>query len=112
MTAHNNALLDALAANQKTTRNMLHEMDTNDVAISPEALTAMGKAARSLLARVIDAASAHAMPLSEIVSLFASRLYWNEAGGELIMCAELDGRTMCLPIPAEHWNVTVTGQLQ
>ena len=112
MIEHNNALLDALAANQNTTRNMLHEMDTNDVAISREALSALGKAARSLLAKAMDTASVQALPLSEIISMFASKLYWNEAGGELIMCAELDGRTMCLSIPAEHWNVSLPEQLQ
>lgn len=112
MNAQQNEFLDALAANQKTERNKIHELDLGDVAISREALSALGKAARSLLAKVMDAGSAQALTLSEIVKLFASKLYWNELGGELIMCADFDGRTVCLPIPAEHWNVNVPGRLQ
>lgn len=110
--SNNNTLLDALAANQKTDRNKLHEIETSDVAISREALSAVGKAARSLLARALGAGGAGDLPLGDIVKLFASRMYWSEAGGELIMCAEVGGKTMCLPIPAEHWSVNVGGKLQ
>jgi len=91
---------------------MIHEIDTNDVAISREALAALGASARSLLTRVFGAGNAGSLSLGEIVKIFAAKLYWNEAGGELLMCAELDGHTMCLPIPAGHWNVTVSGALQ
>ncbi|MFZ5425505.1 MAG: hypothetical protein ACOZEN_00915 [Thermodesulfobacteriota bacterium] len=112
MSDANSTFLDALAANQNTERNKLHELETSDVAISREALSALGKAARSLLVKVMGAGSVEAMTIGEIVKLFASKLYWNETGGELIMCADFEGRTVCLPIPAEHWNVNITGQLQ
>ena len=112
MSAHDNEFLDALAVNQHTSRNMLHEIDTNDVTISREALKALSKAARSLLSRLLGDGKAQSLSMGEIVKLFASRLYWNEAGGELIMCADFEGHTVCLPIPAEHWNVNVTGRVQ
>ena len=111
--SHNDAsTLDALAANQNTTRDMIHEIDTNDVAISREALSALGNTARSLLSKVLGAGNATSLPLAEVVKMFASKLYWNEAGGELLMCAEIGGQTLCLPIPAEHWNVSHEGQFQ
>lgn len=112
MSQTENTFLDALAATQKTERNKLHELETDDVAISREALSALGKAARSLLTRIMSAANAEKLSLQEIVKLFASKLYWNEVGGELIMCAQFEGRTVCLPIPAEHWNVNIPGRLQ
>jgi hypothetical protein len=112
MSPNSNEFLDALAATQNTSRNKLHELDTGDVAISPAALRAMGKAARALLVKVLGAGNAQSLSLTEIVRIFASKLYWNETGGELIMCADFDGRTVCLPIPAEHWNVNVNGRLQ
>lgn len=112
MNAQNVEFLDALAATQKTSPDHLHEIDTADVSISREALTALGKAARSLLTTVMGTGSAQTLSLGEIVKLFVSRLYWNETGGELIMCADFEGRTVCLPIPAEHWNVNVAGQIQ
>lgn len=112
MSQHDASTLDALAANQNTTRNMIHEIDTCDVAISREALAALGATARALLTKVLGAGNATSLSLPEIIKIFASKLYWNEAGGELLMCAELDGQTLCLPIPAEHWNVSLTGQLQ
>lgn len=107
-----NTLLDVLAANQKTERNKLHEIETSDVAISPEALSAIGKAARSLLSRVMGATGAGSLDLGEIVRLFASRMYWNETGGELIMCAQVGDKTLCLPVPADHWSVNTDGRLQ
>lgn len=106
------SLLDALAARQKTDPANLHELDSADVAISHEALSAIGKAARSLLSAALGTAGAGDMPVGEIVKLFASKLYWNEAGGELIMCAAIAGRTVCLPVPAGHWNVPVRGSVQ
>jgi len=112
MTETNSTFLDALAANQNTERNKLHELETSDVAISREALSALGKAARALLAKVTGADIVAGMTIGEIVKIFASKLYWNETGGELIMCADVDGRTVCLPIPAEHWSVNITGQVQ
>ena len=112
MSASTIDFLDALAANQNTKRDKLHELESSDVSISREALAALGKTARGLLSKAMDAGGSHAMTLSDIVKLFASKLYWNESGGELIMCAQLEGRTLCLPIPSEHWSVTVTGHLQ
>jgi hypothetical protein len=112
MPASNIDFLDALAANQKTNRDKLHELETGDVSISHEALAALGRTARGLLAEAVGAGNSQAMTLSDIVRLFVSKLYWNESGGELIMCAQLDGRTLCMPIPPEHWNVIITGQIQ
>ena len=111
MTTEETRLLDALAATRKTDVNKLHELESSDVAISPEALAALGRAARPLLSRVMDVARAREMTLGEILKLFVSKIYWNEAGGELIMCACFGTRALCLPIAAEHWDVRITGRL-
>lgn len=112
MSETNDTLLDAVALNQNTESKNLHRIESEEVAISREAISSMSKAARSLLARVLGAGSVETLSLGEIVSLFASRLYWNEVGGELIMCAQIGGHAVCLPIPAEHWNVIVAGRFQ
>lgn len=112
MIVHDNEFLDALAANQNTSPTMLHEIDSSDVSISREALDALGRAARALLATLLGAGNAHSLPVGEIVKLFAAKLYWNETGGELIMCADFHGRVVCLPVPAEHWAVSASGRSQ
>lgn len=108
----NAILLDALAANQKTDPDKLHEIDSSDVAISSEALDALGRTARSLLSGAMGAAGAASLTLGDIVKLFAANLFWNEQGGELIMCAAVGGRTVCLPVPAGHWNVAAPDRVQ
>jgi len=50
--------------------------------------------------------------LGDIVKLFAAKLFWSEAGGELIMCGAVAGRTVCLPVPAGHWNVAAPERVQ
>lgn len=106
------SLLHALAANQNTEPDKLHEIDSSDVAISREALAAVGDAARALLAGAMGASGAGSLTLGDIVKLFAAKLFWSEAGGELIMCGAVLGRTVCLPVPAGHWNVAAPRRVQ
>ena len=108
-TAHE--FLDELAVNQHTTPDKLHTMETGDIVISVEALAGLRATARSVLGRMMSADSLEGLTLSDIVKIFASRLYWNETDGGLIMCAELGARTFCVPIPAGHWNVNAPERL-
>lgn len=111
MTAEENRLLHVLAATRNTGVSTLHELESSDIAISREALAALGKAARPLLGKVMDAGDAQELTLGQILKLFVSKIYWNETGGELILCACFGTRALCLPIPAEHWDMHITGRL-
>lgn len=112
MTERNATLLEALAANQNTDPDKLHEIDSMDVAISGEALDAVDRAARSLLSGTMGAAGVASLSLADIVKLFAENLFWSEQGGELILCAAVAGRTLCLPVPAGHWSVAAPDRVQ
>lgn len=108
-TAHE--FLDELAVNQNTTPEKLHTLDTSDIAISREALAGLRTTAIAVLGRLMSADSLEGLTLSDIVKIFASKLFWNETDGGLIMCAELGARTFCVPIPAGHWNVNAPERL-
>lgn len=95
--------IDVLANTRRIISDNLHPIDLEDVAISPEALEALGAAAREVLLREgVDRLS-----LGGMLKVFAAHLFWNEAGGELLMCGEVGGRAVCLPVPAGHWSVAV-----
>lgn len=111
MSATAHAFIVELAVNQHTTPEKLHSLETGDIAISPEALLGLRAIAMAVLGRLMSAESLKGLTLSDIVMIFASRLYWNETDGGLIMCAELGERTYCVPIPAGHWNVNIPDRL-
>lgn len=88
-------------------QRMLHVLDREDVAITPAGLKLIIAAAREVFA-----GSAPAEP-QQAVSLFVDRIYWEEDSGTLIMCNEMRGRNICLPIPKKHWRIRpYTGLVQ
>ncbi|WP_243312631.1 hypothetical protein [Fundidesulfovibrio agrisoli] len=83
----------------------LHPLDMEDVALSREALRVLGDTARKLLVR----AGAEETSMARIIKAFCAKAFWNESDGALLLCGELDGRMVCLPVPAGHWEVAVSG---
>ncbi|WP_243439286.1 hypothetical protein [Fundidesulfovibrio soli] len=83
----------------------LHPLDMEDVALSSEALRVLGDAARKLLSRV----GVKETSLARMIKVFCAKVYWNESDGGLLLCGELDGKMVCLPVPAGHWEVAVSG---
>ncbi len=86
------------------TRDSLHELDYEDVALSAAGLALVRRAAAAVLRR-ISGMAAEDLPLSRALALFLDHVFWNEATGGLILCAELSDKSVCLPIPADCWGL-------
>ncbi|EPR44329.1 hypothetical protein dsx2_1690 [Desulfovibrio sp. X2] len=88
----------------------LHQLDYQDIAISAEALRIVRAAGQALFERCLpggpQVAPAHAL------SMFLDRVIFNERTGELLMCADVPGSNVCLPIPKGHWGMRNKGRLQ
>ncbi|MBF0480915.1 MAG: hypothetical protein HQK81_04255 [Desulfovibrionaceae bacterium] len=87
----------------------LHEIATEDVSISIEAVAAIKHAAVDILARFMPGDRLGGMSTADIIQLFAEKLFWNEKTGGLLLCSELGDGAYCLPIPKEHWTVSHKG---
>jgi len=93
-------VLEALGQAQDS----LHELDYEDVAISAAGLALVRQAAALVLRRVSGMA-AEDLPLSRALALFLDHVFWNEATGGLILCADLSDKSVCLPIPKDCWGI-------
>lgn len=82
----------------------LHELDYEDVALSNAALALVRRAARVVLRR-LGAEAAGPLPTGRALALFLDRVFWEEKSGGLILCAELPGAGVCLPIPRDFWGL-------
>ena len=98
------------------TRDSLHELDYEDVALSAAGLALVRRAATTMLRRIGGMAGGMAseeLPLSRALALFLDHVFWNEATGGLILCADFSEKSVCLPIPAECWGIRPhTGHVQ
>ena len=83
----------------------LHPLDMEDVALSSEALRVLSDTARKLLAR----AGVEETSVAGMVKMFCANVFWSENDGGLLLCSELGGKLVCLPVPAGHWEVAVNG---
>lgn len=88
----------------------LHVMDYQDITMSSEALRLVRAAGRALLERCQPRGGR--IRSSEALSMFLDRIYFNERTGDLLMCADLPGSGLCLPIPKGHWGVRRAGRIQ
>jgi len=104
-------LKQSLSEHRVAEADRLHEIATEDVAISIEAMAAIKKAAAEILARFVPGDRIDGLSPSDILQLFAEKLFWNEQTGGLLMCSELGDGAICLPIPREHWIVTHKGTI-
>lgn len=86
------------------TQDSLHELDYEDVALSATGLQLVRRAAATVLRR-LGGMEAEELPLPRALALFLDHVFWNEATGGLILCADLPGKSVCLPIPPECWGI-------
>lgn len=85
-------------------KDSLHELDYEDVALSAAGLQLVRRAAATVLRR-LSGMAAEDLPLSRALALFLDHVFWNEATGGLILCADLPEKSVCLPIPPECWGI-------
>jgi hypothetical protein len=102
-------LKKSLSEHRIAEEDRLHEIATEDVSISVEAMAAIKQAAVEILARFMPCDRLGSMSMPDIIQLFAEKLFWNEQTGGLLMCSELGDGAICLPIPKEHWIVSHKG---
>ena len=102
-------VLEALGQAQDS----LHELDYEDVALSAAGLALVRRAAATVLHRISGMAAGEDLPLSRALALFLDHVFWNEATGGHILCADFSEKSVCLPIPAECWGIRPhTGHVQ
>ncbi|WP_051261632.1 hypothetical protein [Desulfovibrio inopinatus] len=85
-----------------------HEIDREDVALSPEALGIIRQAAQKVLSRYVPHDQLHELSMADAIQFFTNRLFWSETTGGLLLCANLKDEICCLPISEEHWETRVT----
>ena len=83
----------------------LHEIDSDDVGLTRRGLDLVSAAARMLLCGAQPGLADVPLTRGQGLALFLDHLFWEEDGGRLILCADLPGRSFCLPIPPQHWRV-------
>ena len=69
-------------------QDSLHELDYEDVALSAAGLALVRRAAATVLSRISGMAAGEDLPLSRALALFLDHVFWNEATGGLILCAD------------------------
>ncbi len=85
-------------------QDSLHELDYEDVALSAAGLQLVRRAAAMVLRR-LSGMAAEDLPPSRALALFLDHVFWNEATGGLILCADLPEKSVCLPIPPGCWGI-------
>ncbi|MCJ2166320.1 hypothetical protein MRX56_17285 [Pseudodesulfovibrio sp. S3-i] len=88
---------------------VLHAIDFEDVALSREGVRMVRLGARAVMRQFMPAADSDKLTSSEAVALFVDRIFWEEHSGGLIMCTDVAERSLCLPIPKQHWMLRSNG---
>ncbi len=82
-----------------------HELDMEDVTISSPALEAVKRIAQNILVGRVPQDKLRKVTVGDAVALLTTSLFWDEKSGCLYLCSDMDGNTLCLPIPSDHWGV-------
>ncbi len=82
----------------------LHELDYEDLALTPTAMGLVRRAAVAVLERFAPGQPGGLSP-SQALALFLDHVFWDEASGGLILCADFPGQSFCLPIPCSQWGL-------
>lgn len=88
----------------------LHQLDYNDVALTPAGAALVRRAAQAVLGRRVPSVDLADFSLLQVLALFTDLVCWEEESGRLFMCADFPDHCYCLPIPSEHWRVMTRGQ--
>ena len=101
MTAEN----EVISAYREMGDSVLHAIDYEDVALTPQGVQLLQKGAQAVMRQAVPAMDTDKITPALAVALFVDQLFWDEESGGLIMCAEVAERSYCLPIPKTHWRV-------
>ena len=84
---------------------VLHPLDFEDLALSPECLRRIAGASREIMLRYMPGGRPERMTMAQAVSLFLDRVCWEERSGWLLLFADLGGRSFCLAVRPDDWSV-------
>lgn len=90
---------------------VLHEIDYEDVSITPEGARMVMSAARSLVGEYMPAKDPASLTVRECIALFLDHIFWDENSGGLVMCSDVDTHSVCLPLPSRCWRVRTRSRL-
>jgi hypothetical protein len=95
----------ALSIGNANSEPVLYVIDFEDVALSREAARLVLHGAREVLRQFMPGADSDGLTAAQAVALFVDMVFWEEGSGMLIMCADVAARSLCLPIPRDHWKI-------
>ena len=84
---------------------VLHVIDFEDVALSREGAKLVVEGARAIVRQFMPAADHENLTPAQAIALFIDQVFWEEGSGGLIMCADMPGTSLCLPVPKGHSTV-------
>jgi hypothetical protein len=84
---------------------LLHDIDYQDVSITPEGARMVMRAARTLVERHMPAKDPASLTVRECIALFLDDVFWEERSGGLVLCSALSGGSACLTLPRRCWRV-------
>lgn len=89
---------------------VLHELDYQDVAITPQGAKLVKRAAQSVIDQYMPAVDSAKITVREAMALFVDHVFWEEKTGGLFMCTDVATRAVCLPLPRSHWTIRQSAQ--
>ena len=89
---------------------ILHELDYQDVAITPQGAKLVKRAAQSVIDQYMPAVDSAKITVREAMALFVDHVFWEEKTGGLFMCTDVATRAVCLPLPRSHWSIRESAQ--
>jgi len=84
---------------------VLHALDYQDVALTREGARFVHKAAKHIMQQFMPGANPDKMTPSQTVYMFVDQVFWDERSGGLILCADMQERAICLPVPKGQWKI-------
>ncbi len=84
---------------------VLHELDYQDVTITPQGAEMVKRAACSVIDQYMPAVGSDSLTVREAISMFIDHIFWDEKSGRLFMCTDVVTRSVCLPLPKSHWGI-------
>lgn len=80
----------------------VHELDGEDVDLTEEGLGLVRRAATEVMRRLVGLNEGE-LPAERALALFQDHVFWDAGSGGLILCAQLPGGSVCLPLARRCW---------
>ncbi|MEW5773857.1 MAG: hypothetical protein AB1916_10085 [Thermodesulfobacteriota bacterium] len=92
---------EALGLEEKS----LHALDMEDILLSVEAMQSIGRIACRMLSRYVPRPADIPRRMAGIMAGLSEEVYWCDATGQLVLCADLHGDFHAIQVPLGHWTM-------